>query len=541
MLFALLCRFLPRRFVSFAARRFALAALITLAALSIHAQTGIYTYHYDNYRTGWNQAETALTPASVNTKTFGLLNTISLDAQVDGQPLVAPNVLITAGASPGVHNVVYVATENNTVYAIDYNSGAVLLNPNFGTPVATPPACGKSPSLGIHSTPVIDPASNTLYAITYTQGASGPVYTVHALDLGSLTDKVTPLVVSASHTLTNGTTLNFNALYQRQRPALLLSNGNLYAAFGSFCDGQAANSRGWLLGWTASSLAPIVPNELVNILATAPQDYFLSSIWMSGYGPAADDSGNVLFVTGNSQYQTYDGVTNIQESVVKVSPTLSSVLDLFTPNNQDTLDLDDWEIGAGGVMVLPDQPGSTPHLAVAAGKDGRMFLMNEDNLGGHSTSRNNVLGIYSVGGCWCGESYFVDTDGAARVVSSGGKTIKVWKLATSSKPTLTLVTASATIPTGQNPGVFTSVSSSGTSNAIIWTVSRPQGGPTVYLYAFNPDSGGKTMKLLYHSPAGTWPNPPNDANIVPVVANGQVFVASSGELQIFGLLSTKGK
>ncbi len=543
MLFALLRRFLalPHSFVRLASRRLALGALVIFAALSVHAQTGIYTYHYDNYRTGWNQTETALTPANVNTKTFGLLYAISLDAQVDGQPLVVPNVLITAGASPGVHNVVYVATENNTVYAIDYNSGAVLLNPNFGPSVATPTVCGKSPKLGIHSTPVIDPTSNTLYVITYTQGATAPVYTVHALDLGSLTDKVTPQVVSASHTLTNGTTLNFNALYQRQRPALLLSDGNLYAAFGSFCDGQAANSRGWLLGWIASSLTPIVPNELTNALATAPQDFFLSSIWMSGYGPAADDSGNVLFVTGNSQYQTYNGVTNIQESVVKVSPTLSGVLDLFTPSDQDSLDLDDWEIGAGGVMVLPDQPGATPHLAVAAGKDGDMFLMNEDHLGGHSTSGNDVLGIYSVGGCWCGQSYFVDTDGAARVVSSGGKSIKVWKLATSPKPALALVTASVTIPTGQNPGLFTTISSSGTSNAIIWTVSRPYSGPTVHLYAFTPDAGGKTMKLLYHSPAGTWPNPPNDANIVPIVANGQVFVASSGELQIFGLLSARAK
>lgn len=543
MLFTLL-----HRLVRPAARVFVLLVIFWSAlASSAVAQTAIYTYHYDNYRTGWNQTETALTPANVNTKTFGLLHTIALDAQVDGQPLVVPNVLITAGPSPGVHNVVYVATENNSVYAIDWNSGAVLLSPNFGPSVAPPAACGKSPNLGIHSTPVIDPVSNMLYVITYTQGATAPAYTVHALDLGSLADKIPPLVISATHTLTNGTLLTFNALYQRQRPALLLANGNLYAAFGSFCDGQAANSRGWLLGWTASSLTPIVPNELVNILATAPQNYFLSSIWMSGYGPAADDSGNVLFVTGNSQYETYDGVSNIQESVVKVSPTLSGVVDLFTPNDQDSLDLDDWEIGAGGVMVLPDQAGATPHLAVAAGKDGNMFLMNEDHLGGHST-RNNVLGTYTVGGCWCGESYFVDSDGAARVVSSGGKAIKVWKLATSPKPALSLAVASATIQTGQNPGLFTSVSSSGTKNAIIWTVSRPgsPASPAVNLYAFSPDmfttqNGVKTMKQLFRAAAGTWPNPGNDANIVPVVANGQVFVVSSGELQIFGLFSSVKK
>ena len=523
----------------FVRRAVVLSALVCLA-VPLLAQTAIPTYHYDNHRTGWNQTETVLTPTNVNSKTFGLLQTVPLDAQVDGQPLVIPAVLITAGKYPGVHDVVYVATENNTIYAVDVHTGTVLLNPNFGPSVAPPSSCGKSPNLGIHSTPVIDLTGNILYALIYTQDASGPAYRVHALDLGSLADKVTPQLVVASHTLTDGTTLTFNALYQRQRPALLLSNGNLYAAFGSFCDSQAQYSRGWLLGWTASTLAPITPGDLVNTRAIAPNSYFLSSIWMSGFGPAADDLGNVLFVTANSEYSTYDGITNIQESVVKVSPTLSALVDLFTPNNQDSLDLDDWELGAGGVMVLPDQSGSAPHLAVAAGKDGNMFLMNEDNLGGHQT-RNNVLGTYNIGGCWCGESYFVDFDAAGRIVSSGGKSVKVWKLTTSPTPTLRLLTASATLTTGQNPGTFTTVSSNGKSNPIIWAVTRPQSNanPAVNLYAFNPDLGGKTMKQLFRAPAGAWPNSANDANIVPVVANGQVFIASSQQLQIFGLLSAR--
>ncbi|HKH98618.1 MAG TPA: hypothetical protein VJ999_05875 [Candidatus Sulfotelmatobacter sp.] len=520
-------------------RAAALLLVLTFPNIRAGAQTGIFTYHYDNYRTGWNQTETVLTPANVNSKSFGLLHNVVLDAQVDGQPLVVPNVLITAGQYPGLHNVVYVATENNTVYAIDSDTGAVLLNPNFGPPVAPNPSCGPTPKLGIHSTPVIDPGSNTLYLLAYTQTAKGPVYQVHALDLGSLTDKTAPEPVAASHTLTNGTTLHFNALYQRQRPALLLANGNLYAAFGSFCDGQAAQSRGWLLGWTASSLVPLTTNELVDTQSSAPGDYFLSSIWMSGYGPSTDDAGNVLFVTGNSQFGTYDGVSNIQESVVKVSPTLNSVLDLFTPDNQYDLDLDDLDFGSGGVMVLPDQPGSIPHLAVAAGKDGHMFLMNEDNLGRYSSTKNNVLGIYTAGPCWCGESYFVDPDGAARVVSSGGRTVKVWKVITSPKVALSPVTQSPGMGGGQYPGTFTSISSNGNSNPIIWAVNRPVSGssPTVYLFAFNPDSGKNPMTELFRASAGSWPNPGNDANIVPVVANGQVFVASVKQLQIFGLLS----
>ena len=502
-----------------------------------HAQTAITTHHFDNRRTGWNHKETSLTPSNVNSTSFGLLETVALDAQVDGQPLVVPGVLITAGNFQGTHDVVYVVTENNTIYAIDVKDGTVLLNPNFGLPVAVPTVCGTSPALGIHSTPVIDLSSNTMYVMIYTNDSTGPAYRLHALDLGSLTDKITPQLVAASHPLTDGSSFNFNASYQRQRPALLLANGNIYAAFGAFCDEQANFARGWLMAWSAGSLTPLLPGDLVDMQATSPDNYFLSSIWMSGIGPAADDSGNILFVTGNSYYLSYDGVTNIQESVVKVSSTLNSVLDLFTPSNQDSLDITDGDFGSGGVMVLPDQPGSIPHLAIAAGKDGNMFLMNEDNLGGHS-SRNKVLGTYQIGGCWCGESYFVDpADGAPRIVSSGGKSMKVWKLHTSPTPGLTLVTSTSSIGGGQTQGFFTSISSNGHANPIIWALSHPAPGigSVMTLYAFNPEVKGTTLKPIFQSPAGTWPNPQNNSNQVPVVANGRVFVASSGQLQIFGL------
>jgi hypothetical protein len=157
------------------------------------AQVAITTYHVDTYRTGWNSQETTLTPANVNSSTFGLLQTVTLNDQVDSQPLFVPAVNITAGNYQGQHDVVYVATESNTVYAIDAESGTVLLNPNFGQPVSWPLGCNNTgPNVGINSTPVIDPSSNTLYVMIYTQDSSGPAYRVHALDLGSLTDKVTP-------------------------------------------------------------------------------------------------------------------------------------------------------------------------------------------------------------------------------------------------------------------------------------------------------------------------------------------------------------
>jgi hypothetical protein len=524
---------------------FGLILLILASSLLAVAQVSVTTYHYDNYRTGLNSQEKALTPTAVKSAQFGVLQTVVLDDQVDAQPLVVEGVLITAGQYKGTHhNVVYVATDNNSIFAIDTTTGIVLLQPNFGPPVVQPQGCGRNnPDVGINSTPVIDLTSNILYVMVYTQQSSGPAYFLHALSLGSLTDLVTPQLVTGSHTLTNGTTFAFNAAVQRQRPALLLANGNVYAAFGSFCDRAPNLSRGWMLGWQTGTLTPMAGNQIMDSQATDTGDYFLSSIWMSGYGPAADDSGNVLFVTANSDPSgnTYDGVTNIQESVVQVSSDLTTVLDLFTPDNVGDMDEHDLDFGSGGVMVLPDQPGSIPHLAVATGKVGSMFFMNEDDLGGYSTTGNNVLGTYTVGPCWCGQSYFVDPkDGLARVVSSGGAEIIVWKLATSPSPSLTEVTKSPTLNTVAT-GFFTSVSSNGTANPIIWALSRPTGKQTaVYLYAFSPDFGGTTMKQLYMGTVGTWVVNGTNSNLVPVVANGKVFVASYKELVILGLTPKGG-
>ena len=522
-----------------------LAFVIILAnPLTAAAQTAVTTYHNDNYRTGWNNTETTLTPSNVNASQFGLLATVPVDDQVDAQPLLVPNVNITAGNYQGTHNVVYVVTGNDTVYAIDANAGTILLSNHLGTPVTWPLGCNNNgPHVGITSTPVIDTSKNCLYLIAYTKGSNGsaPSYTLHALDLGSLTDKLTPMIVSASHTLTNGNSFVFNATYQRQRPSLLEANGNIYAGFGSFCDYDGGSSRGWLLGWNAATLSPLATNQLLDYQATSPDSFFLSSIWMSGYGLAADDSGNIVFVTGNSDYSgtTYDGVTNIQESTIEVSSDLSTVVDLFTPSDWGYLDETDNDFGSGGVMVLPDQPGSTPHLAVAAGKDGNMYFMNEDDLGGYSANKNNILGTYRIGGCWCGQSYFVDpNDGLARVVSSGGNVVDVWKLQTSPTPSLTNVAHAPVLPTQvQDPGFFTSVSSNGTASPIIWALSRPISAkpPSIFLYAFNPDSGSKTMTTLFRAVAGSWPNQGGNLNQVPMIANGMVYVASFKQLKIFGL------
>ncbi len=221
-----------------------------------------------------------------------------------------------------------------------------------------------------------------------------------------------------------------------------------------------------------------------------------------------------------------------------MSPTLTTVLSVFTPMDQVNLDQGDVDFGPGGVLVLPDQPGATPHLAVAAGKTGMMFLMNEDNLGGYSTTKNNVLGTYSIGGCWCGQSYFVDpSDGLGRVVSSGGGAIEVFKIQTSPKVALKRAASGSGLSGRlQDPGFFLNLKRQSNSDHLgnITVPTTNNKGAPIRLFAFDPESGTKMTKLFEWT-AGNWPNTGGNANLVPVVANGLVFVASNQQLQVFGL------
>jgi hypothetical protein len=367
-----------------------------------------------------------------------------------------------------------------------------------------------------------------------------PTYTIHELSLANLSDVVTPVVVKASHTLTDGSTYYFNATYQRQRPALLEANGTIYAGFGSFCDFSASVSRGWLLGWHAGTLAPLAANQLNDSLASSPDDFFLSSIWMSGYGVAADPSGNVYFVTGNSDPSTYTGTTNIQESVVKFSSDLTQLLSIFTPSNVNYLDQGDVDFGSGGVLLLPTASASSTPLAAAAGKNGQMFLMDQNSLGGYNPSFNDVLAEKYIGGCWCGQSYFdAAKDSLPRIVASGGSNVTVWKVQTSSSVSLVSAGTSPEVPNGQDPGFFTAVSSAGNRpGAIIWAVARPANVPgKMTLFAFKSElhGGSSTLDTLYQGTAGYWESSGGNANVVPVVANGKVYVASYKQLDILGL------
>jgi hypothetical protein len=518
----------------------------------------VTTYHYDNFRTGWNNNETTLSAANFPSN-FGILQTVTLDDQVDAQPLVVPGQTIAGGT----HDVVYVATESNSIYAIDANSGAILVHTNLGSPVPTPLSCNNNgPNVGITSTPVIDLSTNTLYAMAYVNGSS-PMYQLHALNLDTLADLTgSPVTVAASHTLTNGSTFTFNAQYERQRTALLEMNGNIYAGFGGFCDFAANVSRGWVLGWNASTLAPLPANQLNDTQATSPTSFFLSSVWMSGYGLAGDGT-KLYFATGNSDCNyfvspevcpsttTYNGTTNIQESVVALNSNLSFV-GTFTPTNVLALDQGDLDTGSGGVLALPSQSGSYPDLAVAGGKAGILYLLNRDAMSSGGYNSAAVLDSHQLGSCWCGPSYFVGSDGVSRIVSSMGtdlsddglSVLSTWQLQLSPSPHL-VQEGTAPIPpngqdtVGQDDGFFTVVSSNGTlaGSAIIWGVMRPTTTTNLTLYAFAAQVSNATYQQLFSSSAGSWPNTTGNANVVPVVANGMVYVASNQALTIFGVPS----
>jgi hypothetical protein len=528
--------------------------------------TNAVTYHYNSQRTGWNDAEQILTPANVGSSAFGLLQTVALDDQVDSQPLLVTQQMIK---DVGKRDVIYVATENN---AIDAVTGAVLLSPNFGKPVpmsVLPGQCNNNANnVGITSTPVIDVSAGLMYAITYTYENSAPVYRIHALNLTDLTDKIPSKVITASNKLSDGTTYNFQPQYSRQRSALLEANGNIYAGFASFCDLSANNSRGWLLGWQTGSLTPLAANELTDTQTDAQtpappangcttgscNDFFLSSIWMSGYGVAADSSGDLYFVTGNSDTVR---ANNIQDSAVRMSSDLSTVKDFFTPADFGALDQGDADFGSGGLLVLPDQPGPLPHLAVAAGKAGLLYILNRDSMGGFVPGGPDKPQSVNTTWCHCGPSYFVGSDGVGRVVSSGGTgtQLTTWKVNTSLPVALASEGTSASLFTSseengtegiQDSGFFTTISSNGTqaNTAVIWAMSRPDAASKnhVSLYAFNGTASGGNLATLFHHDAGTWPNTGGNANIVPLEANGKVYVATYQQLAIFGLTpSAKNK
>jgi hypothetical protein len=512
----------------------------------------VLTYHNDTLRTGWFANEAVLNAGNVNSQSFGLLQVVTLDARVDAEPLVA---LQQAIQHQGTHNVAYVATENNSVYAIDADSGAILWQRNFGAAV---PYSYKNyddnvyPIMGILGTPVIDRTAGALYVVSDVYNGTSDTFYLHAISLSSGANLVKATPIHFSEKLASGSYWNFNSRYHLQRPGLLESNGYIYVSFGSNGDTQPNISRGNITRYDTATLTQ-ASTQVTNTLATPASAYYLSSIWQSGYGPAADSNGDIYFSTGNSNPSrpSYSKAFNRPDSIVHLSGDLSTLLDSFTTYNYFNLDQGDVDMGSGGTLVLPDQAGSIPHLVVAGGKDGRGFLLNRDNLGGFTfNGPDNVLQTFSNGGCWCGPAYYVGADGRPRVVTGGGNGVTSWILETSPSPQLVQESSTGSGPADGLPdygGTIPVISSNGSApgSAVVWFVQRPatssdsDPGTPVTLMAY---SATNLTQPIFTAQAGTWVHAVNsNANIVPTVANGKVYVASNMQLQIFGLLQANAK
>jgi fibronectin type 3 domain-containing protein len=515
------------------------------ATVYVSNYPGTLTFHNDSMRTGQDLAEPVLTPSNVNSSSFGKLFSYPLDGLIFASPLYVPNVNIPG---QGFHNVVIVATEHDSVYAFDADgrTSSPLWHVNFTNPAAgvtTVPAAdtgetGDIPNeIGITGTPVIDPTTGTIYVVAKTKEKSGGttsyVQRLHALDLTTGAEKFGgPTVIQASVPGTgpgsSGGTLPFNSLRENQRAALLLANGVVYLGFSSHGDNEPFH--GWVLGYSASTL-----QRVMVYCATPNADN--GGVWMDGDGVATDSTGSLYFISGDGTMDANTGGNDYGDSFIRLT-TSGTVQDYFSPSVQTSLDSGNLDLGAGGVLLLPDQPGTHPHEMVSAGKNGTVYLVDRDHMGGFNANSDpdiqsltnifpNQLGIeggnFSSPVYWNGWVYFAPVQG----------TVQAFKL------TNGLLSTSATSQTSQTyagRGGTMSISANGSSNGILWTLQTGGAGVPGILHAY--DATNLSNELYNSNQAGArdqldeW-----DKFTLPVVANGKVFVVGTSQLTVFGLLS----
>jgi hypothetical protein len=519
----------------------------------------VLTWHNDLTRQGLNSNEVALTPANVNSTDFGELLSYPVTGQVYAQPLYVSNLAIPG---QGTHNVVFVVTENNDVYAFDANSnagasGGLLWHVNLGLAAATPnsffanrygPYHDINPQVGITGTPVIDLSTGTMYIDAFTHDSSDPnvnLYShhIHALDITTGLDKVTPMMVSASMNGNgvegNGTTVTFVAEQQLQRPAMTLLNGVLYVTYGSYADTDPYH--GWVLGFNPSNLQlKSVFNDTPNLISTpASSTADEGGIWQCGNGLVSDGT-SLYFLVGNGDFQTpVANYGDYGDSVLKITPDSSNpsnpningyglhVSDYFTPYNQASLSSADEDLGSGGAMLLPDQPGTYPHELVGSGKQGVVYLINRDNMGQYNSGSDNVIQEVSLGhGNWDNPAYFNETVYYHAV----GDVLKGYSL---TNGLLSPAPAEQSTISYSGQGATPSVSSNGAANGIVWDVQYDSSHQVLHAY------DATTLAELYNSNqvAARDQMGAGVKFITPTIADGEVFVGSSGTLTIYGLFT----
>ncbi len=500
-------------------------------------QIDVLTYHYDTLRTGWNPTETDLTPATVASASFGQIATLKVDGNVFAQPLIATKIAMPGG---GFRELLIVATGHNTVYAFDAHTYHRLWSVNLGTPQATGDVgCGDvNPEYGISSTPVIvrtGPHAGTLYVVAATEPASFSFHTqIHALDLATGADLIPPVEISPSAHLKGGGTIGFDPQNQWNRASLAYASGSIYVGIGSHCDNNAGAISGWLLRYDTSLNLQHAFNTI-----EASFGYELSSIWMTGFAPAIDPSGNVFVVTGNGYYN-YDykqqkGPRGLGESVLSLSPDLTTINSTFTPATFNQLNNGDTDFGSGGVMLLPTVQGQVaPPLAVAMGKDAVLYLLDQAGLGGKQAHDAGALQATRIGGSgggvWGGPAYYQGPGGGAVFYQINGDVLRAYGVDTGASPSLTQVAAGTS--GGGYGGSLPIVSSHGQTadTGVVWLVRR---GAEEVLEAYDAVNLGAP---LFAANAGAWSSPGNGNSFVTAMeANGRVYVPAYKTVTVFGL------
>jgi hypothetical protein len=509
----------------FCKRTFVACVLLILAdTSSSRSQVAVTTWHYDNARSGANSNETILTPQNVTYTQFGKLFTQPVDGAITGQALYLPGVTIPAA---GVHNVVYVATMHDSVYAFDADSAtgknaSPLWQTSFlKSGVTTVPialqGCGattKWTEVGIVSTPVIDPMSGTIYVVAKTYENSAFVHRLHALDVTTGAEKSgSPVVITASYEFAGRNNV-FEDAMQVNRPALLLENGNLYIAFGSNgCRG--GNEQGWVMSYSAATLQPMGAFDV------EPGDS-AAAIWQRGGGLSSDSAENIYGATADGDFEAG---TNFGQSVIKLSQAGSALqlADWFTPFNEQDLDKHDMDLSEP-VLVLPDQKGKHPHLMATLGKEGTIYILNRDNMGHFcSTCTKADTQIVQELPVFAPEPGALVYWNNAIYTSAAGSPIAALALKNGSLATTPFALSKKTT-NGHSPVI----SANGNSSGILWQINGSSLAAYDALTLVRRYSAGQAPKHRDQLPAL-----PHFANFV--VANGKVYIGTYDSLAVYGL------